>query len=105
MYETDFSSVHAAPGLGQQLEYVPSGPEDPLYIREPIGNALEKLYECSYVPSLAALRWHLNSHHKWLFRLSLTTLREFAMLGFINAVTDKVDWHKKVCVLPYHLLS
>ena len=26
----------------------------------------------------------------------MTTLREFAMLQFMNSVTDKVDWHIKV---------
>ena len=26
----------------------------------------------------------------------MTTLREFAMLQFMNSVTDKLDWHTKV---------
>ena len=47
MSDMDFSRVHAAPGLGQPLEYVPAK-DDPLYVRDPISNALEKerLYMC-----------------------------------------------------------
>lgn len=37
--DLDFSRVHAAPGLGQPLDSVPAS-GDPLYVRDPIGNAL-----------------------------------------------------------------
>ncbi|KAJ2912666.1 hypothetical protein MD484_g7746, partial [Candolleomyces efflorescens] len=74
MATVDFSRVQPAPGLGRPLEYVPAK-SDPLYVREPIGNALEKDKLCC---------------------LGLTTLREFAMLKFINLITDKEGWHKKV---------
>ncbi|KAJ2923671.1 hypothetical protein H1R20_g13422, partial [Candolleomyces eurysporus] len=74
MADVDFSRVHAAPGLGQPLEYVP-GHDDPLYVRGPIENALDEEKLCS---------------------LGLITLRELAMLRFINLITDKQEWHKKV---------
>ncbi|KAJ2935953.1 hypothetical protein H1R20_g1141, partial [Candolleomyces eurysporus] len=74
MANVDFSRVHAAPGLGQPLEYVPTH-DDPLYVRGPIDNALDKEQLCS---------------------LGLVTLREFAMLRFINLITDKQEWHEKV---------
>ncbi|RXW15496.1 hypothetical protein EST38_g10359 [Candolleomyces aberdarensis] len=70
----DFSCVHAAPGLGHPLEYVPAD-DDPLYIRGPIDNALDEDQLCS---------------------LGLVTLREVAILKFINLITDKQEWHKKV---------
>ena len=30
--------------------------------------------------------------------MPLTTLREFTMLGLMNELTDKPDWHQKVWV-------
>ncbi|RXW15495.1 hypothetical protein EST38_g10358 [Candolleomyces aberdarensis] len=74
MANVDFSRVHAAPGLGQPLEYVPAH-GDPLYIRGPIENALDKEQLCG---------------------LGLIPLRELAMVRFINLITDKQEWHKKV---------
>ncbi|RXW15494.1 hypothetical protein EST38_g10360 [Candolleomyces aberdarensis] len=74
MANVDFSRVHATPGLGQPLGYVPAH-DDPLYVRGPIDNALDEENLCS---------------------LELITLREIAMLKFINLITDKQEWHKKV---------
>ena len=37
----------------------------------------------------------------WL-RMSMTTLREFEMLQFMNSVTDKPDWHIKVRCRSVH---
>ncbi|KAH6912099.1 hypothetical protein BKA70DRAFT_1535253 [Coprinopsis sp. MPI-PUGE-AT-0042] len=74
----DYSLVHAVPGHGKPLNYVPDE-SDPLYVREPLPSALSTrdLDEGGAV-------------------LPLTTLREFSMLRFMNAITDKEGWDTKV---------
>ncbi|KAH6912119.1 hypothetical protein BKA70DRAFT_826214 [Coprinopsis sp. MPI-PUGE-AT-0042] len=74
----DYSVVHDVPGHGKPLTYVPDE-SDPLFVGSPLPSALSTadLDEGGAV-------------------LPLTTLREFSMLQFMNAITDKENWHVKV---------
>ncbi|KIM39109.1 hypothetical protein M413DRAFT_447453 [Hebeloma cylindrosporum] len=66
------------PGCGRPLNYIPKQ-SDPDYIGELFKNALSSV--------------EIESHE---VAMSMTTLREFAMLQFMNSVTDKPDWHIKI---------
>ncbi|KAF9042141.1 hypothetical protein BJ165DRAFT_1485839 [Panaeolus papilionaceus] len=71
-------SPNCLPGFGHPLNYVPSkGSED-------------------YVGELYPSALGLNSVGAEGAALPLLTLRELSMLHFMNAVTDKPDWHIKV---------
>ncbi|KAH6891805.1 hypothetical protein BKA70DRAFT_1326180 [Coprinopsis sp. MPI-PUGE-AT-0042] len=77
----DCSVVHPLPGLKKRLDYDPSEDENcPSCIGKPLPSLLREQDIESDGPAT----------------LPLTTLREFSMLQFMNAVTDKVDWHIKV---------
>ena len=85
------------PGCGRPLNYIPQQ-SDPDYIGELFKNALSGLdieeHEIAYV-FLHFIRYDFEQKGFW-FRMPMTTLREFAMLQFMNSVTDKLDWHIKV---------
>ncbi|KAH6909366.1 hypothetical protein BKA70DRAFT_1426493 [Coprinopsis sp. MPI-PUGE-AT-0042] len=74
----DYSVVHAVPGYGKPLDYVPDK-KDPLFVGKPLPSALSQK--------------DLNAKGA---ALPLTTLREFSMLQFMNAITDKENWHVKI---------
>ncbi|TFK27628.1 hypothetical protein FA15DRAFT_666299 [Coprinopsis marcescibilis] len=78
----DYSVVHPVPGLGRNVDYLPTT-EDPLYVGIPFPNAL-------------SLAKPMNNGDVNRAVLPLTTIREFSMLSFMNAITDKEDWHVKV---------
>ncbi|TFK27630.1 hypothetical protein FA15DRAFT_666301 [Coprinopsis marcescibilis] len=80
----DYSVVHPVPGLGRAVDYVPAT-DDPLYVGVPFQNALS-----------LSLVDHINNGEAIGAVLPLTTRREFSMLSFMNAITDKEDWHIKV---------
>lgn len=63
-------------GVGRPLNYVPRMCA-PDYIGEPFPNVLEGVEEGG-------------------FRFTVTTIREFNMLHFMDMVTDKQDWHIKL---------
>ncbi|KAJ2912988.1 hypothetical protein MD484_g7416, partial [Candolleomyces efflorescens] len=81
----DFSITHPVPGLGKPLDYVPTE-DDPLYVGPPLATALS--------PVCKEMR-HPDYDEKKNF-IPITTLREFSMLQFMNSVTDKPDWDKKI---------
>lgn len=64
------------PGAGLPLEYIPDY-KDEAFVREHLPNPLLKddIDFCGF---------------------DLTTLREISMLNFMNAITDKAEWYKKV---------
>ncbi|KAG2009579.1 hypothetical protein CC2G_012494 [Coprinopsis cinerea AmutBmut pab1-1] len=76
----DYTVVHPMQGHGKPLDYTPKKGEDPLYIGDPFPSALS--------PN------DIDEGGRAI--LPLTTLREFSMLQFMNAITDKEDWHIKV---------
>ncbi|EAU86432.1 hypothetical protein CC1G_05426 [Coprinopsis cinerea okayama7 len=76
----DYSLVHPVPGLGKALAYEPRKGEDPLYIGTLFPSALSS--------------GDLNQEGRAI--LPLTTLREFSMLQFMSAITDKENWHVKI---------
>ncbi|KAG2009566.1 hypothetical protein CC2G_012484 [Coprinopsis cinerea AmutBmut pab1-1] len=76
----DYTVVHPMPGHGKPLDYTPKKGEDPLYIGDPFPSALSP--------------GDIDEGGRAI--LPLTTLREFSMLQFMNAITDKEDWHIKV---------
>ncbi|KAJ2912992.1 hypothetical protein MD484_g7417, partial [Candolleomyces efflorescens] len=86
----DFSITHSVPGLGKPLDYIPTE-DDPLYVGPPLATAL--LPVCKEM-------WHpddddeLSPEQKNF--MPITTLREFLMLQFMNSVTDKPEWAKKI---------
>ena len=88
------------PGCGRPLNYFPEQ-SDPDYIGELFKNALSSVdiegNEFAYVFFFAAsFDNDFERRARFRFRLPMTTLREFAMLQFMNSVTDKLDWHTKV---------
>ncbi|KAF8148660.1 hypothetical protein B0H34DRAFT_736458 [Crassisporium funariophilum] len=66
------------PGLGRPVNYIP-GKTDPDYIGPPFQSALSGK--------------NINARET---AFPMTTLRELTMLQWMNAVTDKPDWHVKV---------
>ncbi|KAG2009581.1 hypothetical protein CC2G_012496 [Coprinopsis cinerea AmutBmut pab1-1] len=76
----DYSLVHPVPGLGKALAYEPRKGEDPLYIGTLFPSALSS--------------GDLDQEGRAI--LPLTTLREFSMLQFMSAITDKENWHIKI---------
>lgn len=88
------------PGCGRPLNYNPEQ-SDPDYIGGLFKNALSGIdiegSEISYVLFfVTSFDNNFERRARFRFRMSLTTLREFAMLRFMNSVTDKLDWHIKV---------
>ncbi|KAF5314643.1 hypothetical protein D9611_007124 [Ephemerocybe angulata] len=78
----DFSIVHAVPGLDKPVDYVPTE-NDPLYAGRPLPTAL--------------LQNSSNANESFLkVLLPLLTVREILMLQFMEQVTDKPEWQKKV---------
>ncbi|TFK24949.1 hypothetical protein FA15DRAFT_618654 [Coprinopsis marcescibilis] len=75
--QVDYTVIHPVPGLGRPVDYVPTK-DDPLYI----GDAFPTALAMSDISSRAIL--------------PLTTVREFNMLRFMNAITDKENWHVKI---------
>ncbi|KAJ2919064.1 hypothetical protein MD484_g1331, partial [Candolleomyces efflorescens] len=82
----DYSITHPVPGIGKPLDYVPT-PEDPLYV----GGQLPTALLTAVKSSQQGLERGLQQAY-----LPITTVREFVMLRFMNSVTDKQDWDKKV---------
>ncbi|PPR02043.1 hypothetical protein CVT24_011203 [Panaeolus cyanescens] len=67
------------PGFGLPLNYVP--------------RKTDKDYIGPLLPNAISLGELVSEN----VALSATTLREISMLRFMNAITDKPDWHVKVC--------
>jgi len=92
----DFSVVQPAPGHGKPLTYTITE-DDPLFIRKPMANALavdQWLDNSRLAGQIRPLNHELA--HQMANSLLLTTQREFAMLRFMNTVTDKKGWWTKV---------
>ncbi|KAH6903211.1 hypothetical protein BKA70DRAFT_1514913 [Coprinopsis sp. MPI-PUGE-AT-0042] len=87
----DFSLVHSLPGLDKPLDYDPSKDRrGPLSLGELIPSLLRE------VDISEATISDFDNDGSGRATLPLTTLREFSMPQFMNAVTDKKDWHIKV---------
>ncbi|TFK20400.1 hypothetical protein FA15DRAFT_599792 [Coprinopsis marcescibilis] len=72
----DYSLVHPVPGLGRPIDYIPDDQnDDPLCVGDCFPNPL-------------------SNDSK--YNMPLTTLREFNMMRFMNAITDKENWHLKI---------
>ncbi|TFK17404.1 hypothetical protein FA15DRAFT_605121 [Coprinopsis marcescibilis] len=72
----DYSLVHPVPGLGKPIDYIPDDQhDDPLWVGNSFPNPL-------------------SNDSK--YNMPLTTLREFNMMRFMNAITDKENWQIKI---------
>ena len=89
------------PGCGRPLNYIPKK-TDSDYIGKLFKNALSTVdiegneVACVFFLSATPSDNDFERRARFWFRMSMTTLREFAMLQFMNSVTDKLDWHTKV---------
>ncbi|KAH6891808.1 hypothetical protein BKA70DRAFT_1571941 [Coprinopsis sp. MPI-PUGE-AT-0042] len=87
----DFSLVHSLPGLNKPLDYDPSKDRrGPLCLGELIPSLLREADISEATIS------DFDDDVGGRATLPLTTLREFSMLQFMNAVTDKKGWQTKV---------
>ncbi|KAJ3514899.1 hypothetical protein NMY22_g14595 [Coprinellus aureogranulatus] len=86
-HNVDYTLVHPAPGHGKPLDWTPQA-DGELFIDGPLPTAL---LEGSVTSSMFS---SYNGPRKAF--LPILTVREMAMLQFMNLVTDKPDWQRKV---------
>ncbi|KAJ2936723.1 hypothetical protein H1R20_g369, partial [Candolleomyces eurysporus] len=88
----DFTSTHPVPGLGKPLDYIPTK-DDPLYVGPPLATALLPVCKEMWQSSCSDEDGTDSIEKNFI---PITTLREFSMLQFMNSLTDKPLWDKKI---------
>ena len=93
------------PGFGRPLNYVPNK-SHPEYTGELFKNALSSAdvlgSKIAYISGYFFNRKFTD--HFMVGSLRMVTLREFAMLRFMNSITDKPEWHIKVLYLKSNII-